>query len=77
MKILIQKGIPAPRKVSRTSKYPFSDMEVGDSFFIKHEDPEFMRKRLSAAACMFCNKNEGFKFKTQVFDSGVRIWRIS
>jgi hypothetical protein len=76
MKIQIEKGVPAPTRQTRTSKYPFRDMKVGDSFFIKSTEPESMRKKLSSASNMFCKLNAGFKFKTQVFDAGVRIWRV-
>ena len=74
--IKIEKGIPAPKKQIRTPKYPFRDMVVGDSFFIKSQEPESTRKKVSAAATMFCKLHEGFKFKTQVFEGGVRTWRI-
>lgn len=30
----IEKGIPIPEKHEHYSKYPFSDMEVGDSFLV-------------------------------------------
>ena len=76
MKIQIEKGVPAPTKQTRSSKYPFRDMKVGDSFFIKSDDPEPLRKKLSSASTMFCKTNPDFKFKTQVFDTGVRIWRV-
>lgn len=76
MKIQIEKGVAIPTKSSRKSKYPFRDMEVGDSFFIKDTiDPEGTRKKVSSAATMFCHEND-YKFKTQVFPAGVRIWRI-
>lgn len=75
--IKIEKGIPLPNKQVRTPKYPFRDMAVGDSFFIKSTHPESARKKVSAAATMFCKINEGYKFKTQVFEGGVRTWRVA
>jgi hypothetical protein len=73
--IKIEKGVPVPSAVTRKSKYPFKEMEIGDSFFINDKiDPERTRKKVSSAATMFCHTND-CKFKTQVFDSGVRIWR--
>lgn len=77
MKIKIEKGIPLPKNVTRKSKYPFREMEVGDSFFITDkEDAKRMQQKVSAVASMFSKKNSEYKFKTQAFDSGVRIWRI-
>lgn len=74
--IKIEKGVPVPNKQARTPKYPFRDMMVGDSFFIKSTHPESVRKKVSSAATMFCKMNEGYKFKTQVFEEGVRTWRV-
>jgi hypothetical protein len=76
MRIQIEKGVPAPKQTTRSGKYPFRDMVVGDSFFITDENPEPIRKKISSAACMFCKKNDKYKFKTQVFDTGVRVWRV-
>ena len=74
--IKIETGVPIPSKQVRTPKYPFRNMKVGDSFFIKSQHAESDRKKVSAAANMFCKLNEGFKFKTQVFEGGVRTWRV-
>ena len=77
MKIKIETGVPIPDKTTRKSKYPFRDMEVGNSFFVNEkEDVNKMQQKISAAASMFCKKNPAYKFKTQAFDAGVRLWRI-
>ena len=74
--IKIETDIPIPSNVTRRSKYPFKDMKVGDSFFITDkEEPEKTRKKVSAAATMFCQKKD-CKFKTQTFETGVRVWRV-
>jgi hypothetical protein len=78
MKIEIEKGVPAPIQVKRTSKYPFRDMVVGDSFFINDKvDVKRMQQKVAAAACMFVRKNPSYKFKTQAFPAGVRLWRVA
>lgn len=75
--IKIEKGIPIPGNITRRTKYPFRDMEVGESFFLTdREEPERTRKRVAAAATMFC-ANKDYKFKTQVFETGVRVWRVA
>lgn len=73
----IEKGIPIP-KVGRTRKYPFQEMEIGDSFLY---DKEFSRENMtliSNAARAWSNKgNYGYKFtvhKTE--DNKIRIWRV-
>lgn len=77
MKIQIEKGVPIPGNVTRKTKYPFREMKVGESFFINDKiDPERTRKKIAAAASMFSRDKE-YKFKTQVFEGGVRTWRIA
>ena len=75
--IKIEKGIPVPKNTTRKSKYPFREMKVGDSFFIKeNEDVKKAQRKMAAVAHMFSKKNSEYKFKTQAFDTGVRVWRI-
>ena len=77
MKIQIEKGVPVPKNITRKSKYPFLEMQIGDSFFIKEkEDVKKAQRKMAAIANMFCKKNSEYKFKTQAFEAGVRIWRI-
>jgi hypothetical protein len=52
-------------------------MVLGDSFFVNDKvDPKRMQQKVAAAACMFVRKNRNYKFKTQLFPAGVRIWRV-
>lgn len=75
--IKIEKGLPVPKTATRTAKYPFKEMVLGDSFFVKDEvDAKRMQQRVAAAACMFVRKNPGYKFKTQASPEGVRLWRV-
>lgn len=75
--IKIEKNIPIPSNTTKRSKYPFIDMKIGDSFFITTDhNPEHTRKRVAAAASMF-SKERGWRFKTQVSQQGVRVWRIA
>lgn len=77
MKIKIETGVPIPKNVTRKSKYPFREMEVGNSFFINEkENVARLQQKLSAAASMFCKGNPSYKFKTQGFEAGVRVWRV-
>jgi hypothetical protein len=76
MKIKIESGIPIPTLESKRIKYPFREMKVGESFFVKDiENPKKTRNRIASAATMWA-RNKDYKFRTQVFDTGVRIWRI-
>jgi diaminopimelate decarboxylase len=77
MKIKIETGVPVPKKATRKSQYPFREMEIGNSFFVNEKDDvSRIQQKLSAAAAMFCRNNPDYKFKTQSFTTGVRIWRV-
>lgn len=71
--IKIDKNFPPPFS-GKARKYPFRDMEIGDSFFA-----EIPVSRLSQAA--HNNRQEGRKYTSRtVTENGVkgtRIWRIS
>ena len=72
----IETGIPIPKA---RSKYPFKDMEVGDSFFIPKLDANLykMSATVASSARMWAKKNGvEYKFKTQINEDGVRVFRI-
>lgn len=74
----VEKNIPLPKKESR-SIYPFSIMEVGDSFLISctnHIELEKYRQRISMTIWRFVKKNKDEKFQTKTTEQGVRVWRI-
>ena len=54
-------------------KYPFPDMEVGDSFYV---EPDAVVKARSAANS-WGKKNGGRKFSGKLHGDGGRIWRIA
>lgn len=66
----IEKGVPIP---SRTApKYPFMQMEVGDSVLITGE-----RKGSVTGAAFYVGKTHGMKFTSRSVGGGVRVWRIA
>lgn len=75
----IKKGVPLPpsRQVGRGAKYPFLEMEVGDSFFhkLEGEDVLVVQRRLSAAA-MHASRKTGRIFTTRAFEEAVGVWRL-
>ena len=75
----IEKGIPlAPkRRPSKSTKYPWAEMEVGDSFFVPAE-ANVTRRALSdrvQRSAAYAKKTLGRKFKLRSDETGVRIWR--
>lgn len=73
----IEKNIPLMGARKSVLKYPFQDMEIGDSFFI----PKGATKHVSASvqSCIKAyNKyyNKDIKVVTRREETGVRVWRI-
>lgn len=69
----IEKNVPAPKRKTRTIKYPFADMQVGDSFCapvswqaLYNTSRYFLKTR----------KLEGWKFRAAEEEGGARIWRV-
>lgn len=70
----VETGVPLPDKHVRW-KYPFEQLEVGDSFFVPNKDTTQM-----SALCKRAALRLGRRFVTAKFDkdgqSGVRVWRM-
>lgn len=77
MVINIDKGIIIPRQMLHGGKYPWRDMEIGDSFFVPGKDFSKMQSQASHTGIKLKKKfmvyrtNEGSRKI-----AGVRIWRI-
>jgi len=76
IRIRIQRGIPIPRRVgrgrngNREPKYPWSQMQIGDSFLF----PEEIGR--SAHSSAYKASRGGKKFAVWKTDSGYRCWRV-
>lgn len=74
MKIETGIDLPPANTFQRQRKYPFRDMNVGDSILFTPE-PLGVESKPAKAARVFAYRN-GFKFAARTVDGGVRIWRI-
>lgn len=63
----VDKEVPVPPHGN--AKYPFGDMEVGDSFYAK------MKRNTVASAASVHGKRSGMKFIVRNEGDGVRVWR--
>ena len=68
--IEIEKGVPPP-PTHKGKKYPFGDMDVGDSFLV----PGAKVTTLSVAKRDY--ERGGRKFICRTVDDGVRVWRVA
>jgi hypothetical protein len=75
----IEKGVPVVRYGRvRGFKYPFRDMDVGDSFLVPFgEDESLTRSRLSSAIAGFNVRNAPKRFTSSKQSDGFRVWRIA
>ena len=79
--IEIEKGIPIPERrysSGKPYKYPYQEMEVGESFW--HEAPSTPHSVARLSAYQWSAKyNKGWKFVAQQEDKkgvrGFRVWR--
>jgi len=73
--VMVEKNVDMPVMRVTASKYPYDEMEVGDSFMVTSE-------RISMINTM-CGVNKkkgvelGMKFIAKRVEGGVRVWRIS
>jgi hypothetical protein len=68
-RITIDKGVPMP--VGSATKYPWLQMEIGDSFFT-NVSTSTMGAGHSARA-----KKDGHKYVTRKEGTGCRVWRVA
>jgi hypothetical protein len=69
-KIVIEKDVPLPAS-AKWSKYPFAEMEIGDSFVVPRERHEQLR-----SASSWAGRRHGRKFTIRIVGEQVRCWRI-
>lgn len=81
MLITIEKGVPLVKAKARATKYPFRDMEVGDSFIVLLKD--------SRSTCLALLQNSVLRCASQTIGSGkittrqlpdgsgLRVWRTA
>jgi hypothetical protein len=66
----IEKNIPIPEITSK--RYPFDEMEVGDSFLVPPLQVPSARSLMS-----YTNRKDKSKsFMSRTSEDGIRIWRI-
>ena len=80
--ITIEKNVPRPSVYRmRTIKYPFAQMEVGDSFVVpvpKNNDAVTFAANVRTSSHQWGSPN-GVKFSVLLVDgkTSVRVWRVA
>lgn len=73
----IVKGAALPSRAANCSKYPFAEMEIGDSFDAGEVDSKG-RSRVGSAVYAY-SKKHGVKFaiRHSAADKHLRVWRTA
>ncbi len=73
--ITIDKNVPAP--AGKNLKYPWAEMEVGDSFAIPNAVTQEQAAKVRGACAAFAHRT-GTKFSIRKDEAGVlRCWRLA
>lgn len=70
----VEKNVEMPSRGAH-SVYPFSNMEIGDSFLVASADKK-KAASIRACACTYAKKNS-VRFTCKQVDGGVRVWRTA
>jgi len=72
----VDKGIPIPKKTNDRGRqlYPWSKLEIGDSFFVPQDFKEPHKVKKSVAQRNLTDKPKRYKAYNE--SDGVRVWRI-
>lgn len=75
----IDKNIPMPKRIGvrGNGKYPWQEMEVGDSIHFENVTGGSNSKEAVAARSWACRYGNGKRFSCRAVDGGLRIWRIA
>lgn len=68
-KIKIERNIPIP--VEKGRKYPFKEMEIGDSFYV-----EGVKHNSLSGVATVIGYRLGMKFIVRRWKTGLRCWRV-
>ena len=76
MKIEIEIGVPTPNNVRQYRKYPWKEMQIGQSFFVPGDIAK-TKNTLASSATRY--KPTKFVLRAAEKDglTGIRVWRIA
>jgi hypothetical protein len=74
--IQIETDIPLPPIIQRRKKYPFANMDIGDSFFAVVEEGLSKSNKMASIRCCAHSQFSDRKYVCRAVINGVRCWRI-
>lgn len=78
MEFMLERGIKMPKRVSR-KVFPFSSMEIGNSFIITNKWIEQNLNRRKDVYILHTNyaQKSGKSFSYRSVNGGIRVWRTA
>ena len=74
----VDRNVAIPSRVGKTSKYPLSQMMVGDSFFVPAKDTKPTTVTSGCAnIAKKINIKLSFRTVTEGGVPGIRVWRVA
>lgn len=76
--IKLDKNIPIPVASKKTGprKYPFAEMEIGDSFFIEATSIQQIARKRSTLCVSAKRMGDNYKITIKRVIGGIRCWRV-
>ena len=68
----IEKNVPIPPRREYKTKYPWDEMDVGDSFYV----PNTKSGSIACGVYRASKRFEGKKFISRSEAGGIRVWRV-
>lgn len=77
IKYKVDKKVPMPlfRTIAKYSRYPYAEMEIGDSFYVPENDVA-SKNSLKTTSYAACKKNQGKLFRVADDKDGYRVFRV-
>ena len=72
--ITVDKNRPIPPLTNR--RYPFGQMEVGDSFWLPIGQNEEQTKNNIRCAASAYGRRKNMRFSVRKSEGGLRVWRV-
>lgn len=69
---MIEKNVPLDQSCGNQAKYPWRQMEIGDSFFVPN-----VKTNLITNCAAAIKKRAGLQFTCRTVEGGVRVWRTA
>jgi len=84
MKYKIEKNIPLVHGILLKCEYPFDDMDVLDSFFIKLESQSDNQKKAFGVKVCATGRKRSYhqdrkkirRYSYRTYPNGIRVWRV-